>query len=137
MGKKHGKERENKALRVALYCRVATDTGEGWNLAMQKEKLRRFAEQQGYTVVAEVVDHGSGLSFDRPGIQEILRLSHRHIIDAVLAENICRIGRDMQTALRIEGKLKKQHVIIKTLQQEESVLPYMRKIQHVLGHLSV
>lgn len=137
MGKKHGKGRENKALRVAMYCRVATDTGEGWNLAMQKEKLRHFAEQQGHTVVTEVVDHGSGLPFYRPGIKEIFRLSHRHIIDAVLAENICRIGRDMQTALRIEGKLKKQHVTIKTLQQEETALPYMRKTQHVLGHLSV
>lgn len=119
-------EQNNGKLRVALYCRVATDTDEGISLEIQKEKLRKFAEQQGYEVVAVVEEAGSGLPFNRPGIKKVLRLAHRHFMDAVLAENLSRIGRDISTTFRIQGKLKKQHVAIKTLWQEEFALPYLR-----------
>ena len=117
--------------RAVLYCRVATDSDEGRSLEMQKEKLRRLAEQQGYVVMAEVVEHGSGLSLVRPGIKKLFWLSHRRMIDVVLAENLSRIGRDMKTLLRIEGKLKKQHVTIKTPQQEETALPNIRKFLNI------
>ena len=113
-------------MRVALYCRVATDTNEGLHLKAQQEKLRRFAEKQGYEVVAEIQEVGSGLPFDRPGVKEIFRLAHRHIMDAVLTDNMSRIGRDISTILRFEGKLKKQHIALKTLRQEETALLHMR-----------
>ena len=108
--------------RVVLYCRVATDADAGKSLEAQKEKLHKFAEQQGYEVVAVVEEVGGGLPFKRPGIKK----AHRHFMDAVLTENLSRIGRDISTTFRIQGKLKKQHVAIKTLWQEETALPYLR-----------
>ena len=119
-------EQNNGKLRVALYCRVATDADERKSLEAQKEKLRKYAEQQGYEVVAVVEEVGGGLPFKRPGIKKVFRLAHRHFIDAVLTENLSRIGRDISTTFRIQGKLKKQHVAIKTLWQEETALPYLR-----------
>lgn len=42
--------------RVVLYCRVATDTDGGLALKAQKEQLRRYAEEQGYTIVEEITE---------------------------------------------------------------------------------
>ncbi len=131
MGNKTDVGKNTERRRAVLYCRVATDSDESRSLELQKEKLRRFAEEQGYTVMAEVADYGSGLPFDRSGIKELFWLSHRRMIDVVLAENLSRIGRDMKTLLRIEGKLKKQHITIKTPQQEETALPNIRKFLNI------
>lgn len=107
MGKKKEGNESGKP-RVALYCRVATDHDEGRSLEAQKERLRQYAERQGYTVVAEVAEVGGGLSLDRPGIRELSGLAHRHAMNEVLAVNIDRFGRNTGDVLRFEGKLKKQ-----------------------------
>lgn len=105
---------ENRKPRVALYCRVATDHDEGRSLEAQKERLRQYAERQGYAVVAEVSEVGGGLSLDRTGIRELVGLAHRHAMDEVLAVNIDRFGRNTGDVLGFEGKLKKQHVRLNT-----------------------
>lgn len=112
MGKKKEGNESGKP-RVALYCRVATDHDEGRSLEAQKERLRQYAERQGYTVVAEVAEVG-GLSLDRPGIRELSGLAHRHAMNEVLAVNIDRFGRNTGDVLRFEGKLKKQRVRLNT-----------------------
>lgn len=113
MGKKKEGNESGKP-RVALYCRVATDHDEGRSLEAQKERLRQYAERQGYTVVAEVAEIGGGLSLDRPGIRELSGLAHRHAMDEVLAVNIDRFGRNTGDVLCFEGKLKKQRVRLNT-----------------------
>lgn len=113
MGKKKEGNESGKP-RVALYCRVATDHDEGRSLEAQKERLRQYAERQGYTVVAEVAEVGGGLSLDRPGIRELSGLAHRHAMNEVLAVNIDRFGRNTGDVLRFEGKLKKQRVRLNT-----------------------
>lgn len=113
MGKKKEGNESGKP-RVALYCRVATDHDEGRGLEAQKERLRQYAERQGYTVVAEVAEIGGGLSLDRPGIRELSGLAHRHAMDEVLAVNIDRFGRNTGDVLRFEGKLKKQRIQMNT-----------------------
>lgn len=113
MGKKRDSSKSWKP-RVVLYCRVATDHDEGRSLEAQKERLRQYAERQGYAVVAEVSEIGGGLSLDRPGIRELSGLAYRHAMDEVLAVNIDRFGRNTGDVLRFEGKLRKQHVCLNT-----------------------
>lgn len=108
------KKSENQKPRVALYCRVATDSDGGQSLEMQKERLRVYAEQQDYTVVATIAEVAKGHSLNRPGIRELSGLAHRHAIDEVLAMDLSRISRTTGNVLRLEGKLKKQHVRLNT-----------------------
>lgn len=103
-----------KKLRAALYCRVATDTDVGRSLEMQKERLRAYAEKQGYLVVAEIAEVEKGLILDRPGIRQLSGLAHRHAMDEVLTVDLSRIGRNTGDVLRFEGKMKKQHVKLDT-----------------------
>ena len=64
-------EQNNGKLRVALYCRVATDADEGKSLEAQKEKLRKYAEQQGYKVVEEIAEVAKGNTLRRAGIRRV------------------------------------------------------------------
>ena len=109
------KEEARKTMRVAVYCRLARADQEDTLLEVQKERLRVYAKERGYDIVAEIAGIGSGLSLNRPGIREMAGLAHRHMIDAVLVSDISRLCRDCGQALRLEGKLKKQGVSIESM----------------------
>src|SRR5699024_2961682 len=104
-----------KTMRVAVYCRLARADQNDTLLEVQKERLRVYAKERGYDIVAEIAEIGSGLSLNRPGIREMAGLAHRHMIDAVLVSDISRLCRDCGQTLRLEGKLKKQGVSIESM----------------------
>ncbi|MCB6415048.1 recombinase family protein [Faecalimonas umbilicata] len=124
-------EAEKKKIRVAIYCRMATDNDSRQGLEMQKERLRQYAQQQGYDIVKEISEVAKGTTLCRPGIRELYGLAHRHAIDKVLAVNIDRFGRNIEDVLRMEGKLKKQHVRLDTPQGNP--LPDYRKMVRAFG----
>lgn len=101
---------DKKGIRVAIYCRMATDNDEGWGLEMQKGQLRRYAQAHGYAVAAEVSEVAKGLSLDRPGIRELLGLAEQGRIEEILVANLSRISRNTAGLLRFEEKLGKQHI---------------------------
>lgn len=91
--------------RAVLYCRVATDSDEGRSLEMQKEKLRRFAEQQGYTVVEEIAEVAKGNTLRRSGIRRVYQLGYNKATDLVLTETSSRFARSANLLLRFNRKL--------------------------------
>lgn len=122
---------ENKKIRVAIYCRAATDGQAETALEAQRARLRAYAEEQGYNVVKEIAEVAKGNTLCRPGIRELYGLAHRHAIDKVLAVNIDRFGRNTGDVLRMEGKLKKQHVRLDTPQGNP--LPDYREMVRAFG----
>ena len=61
-------ERKSK---VALYARVSTARDQ--DPRMQIEELRRLAEQRGWNVIGEFVDHGvSGTKERRPELDRLM-----------------------------------------------------------------
>jgi len=121
---------ENKKIRVAIYCRVATDNQAETALEAQKSCLRAYAEEQGYNIVKEIDEVAKGNTLCRPGIRELYGLAHCHAIDKVLAVNIDRFGRNTGDVLLMEGKLKKQHIRLDTPQGNP--LPDYRKMVQAL-----
>lgn len=110
-------QRENgKKIRVAMYCRMATDNDENRGLEIQKSQLRNYAQEQGYAVIAEVSEVAKGLSLDRPGIRELLSLAAQNRIEEILVANLSRISRNTGDLLRFEEKLGKQHIRLNTPQ---------------------
>ena len=60
--------------------------------------LRRFAEKYQLNVVGESQDKASGLTFDRPGLNDFLEAVRQGGADALLTKDLTRLGRDaMQT----------------------------------------
>ena len=79
-------------MKAYFYCRVAHD--DSFSLERQAEELRRYAEQAGYTIVGAAAEHGSGMTLDRPALQEVMEAVLAGKVDMVLISSLDRIGRD-------------------------------------------
>ena len=79
-------------MKAYFYCRVAHD--DSFSLERQAEELRRYAKQAGYTIVGAAVEHGSGMTLDRPALQEVMEAVLAGKVDVVLISSLDRIGRD-------------------------------------------
>lgn len=82
-----------------------------FSLERQAEELRRYAEQAGYTIVGAAAEHGSGMTLDRPALQEVMEAVLAGKVDVVLISSLDRIGRDwgitkQYIALLTEHKVK-------------------------------
>ena len=79
-------------MKAYFYCRVAHD--DSFSLERQAEELRRYAKQAGYTIVGVAAEHGSGLTLDRPALQELTEAVLAGKVDVVLVNSLDRLGRD-------------------------------------------
>ena len=101
--------RRYDTMKAYFYCRVAHD--DSFSLERQAEELRRYAEQAGYTIVGAAAEHGSGMTLDRPALQEVMEAVLAGKVDVVLISSLDRIGRDwgmtkQYIALLTEHKVK-------------------------------
>ena len=69
-------------------------SGVSFSLERQAEELPRYAEQAGYTIVGAAAEHGSGMTLDRPALQELTEAVLAGKVDAVLVNSLDRLGRD-------------------------------------------
>jgi site-specific DNA recombinase len=84
--------------RVSTYARVSTEdqAKHGYSLPSQKEACAKYAEERGWTVVAEITDDGiSGATLDRPGLDRIRDMAHAGEIDGVIVYEMDRLSRKL------------------------------------------
>lgn len=94
--------------RTAIYTRTAcpNETALNW----QVQVLQSLAANLGLNVTHIIRETASGLDFDRPGLQKLMRLAERHEIGTILMTNLSRIGRDTLKVLAILEVLDKHGV---------------------------
>ena len=80
--------------RAWTYCRIDAPEDEHDCLKGQRKELLDYAEQMNFEVVGESQDTGSGLSFDRNGVTEVMEAASAGKIDVLLVVNVSRLGRD-------------------------------------------
>lgn len=78
-----------------IYCRIDAPEDVHGALKGQYERLETYAAQMGFTVVGSSQDLGSGLHFDRPGLQAVLESAKAGNFHVLLVDSVSRIGRDM------------------------------------------
>lgn len=133
-------------MKVALYARVSTDlteddlkTADGkvvfrQNPEVQLLKLREFARNRGYEVVAEYQDRASGSDPNRQQLEEMMRAAFRREFDAILIVRLDRITRSLSNLLSILQQLESAKVnLIATDQNIELSSPTGRLMVHLLG----
>ena len=91
--------------RTAIYARTAcpNETALDW----QVQVLQGLAATLNLNVASIIRETASGLDFDRPGLQKLMRLAERHEIDTILMTNLDRIGRDALKVLDVLEELDK------------------------------
>ena len=78
-----------------IYCRIYAPEDVHGALKGQYERMETYAAQMGFTVAGSSQDLGSGLNFDRPGLQAVLEAAKTGSFQILLVDSVCRIGRDM------------------------------------------
>jgi DNA invertase Pin-like site-specific DNA recombinase len=77
-----------------IYCRIDAPEDVHGALKGQYERLETYASQMGLTVVGSSQDLGSGLQFDRLGLQSALEAAENGDFQISLVDSVSRIGRD-------------------------------------------
>ena len=83
---------------TALYARLSQEAaldGESNSIANQKKILLKYATNNGFPNLTFFIDDGiSGVTFDRPGWNEMIRLAEAGKVKMVIVKDISRMGRD-------------------------------------------
>jgi DNA invertase Pin-like site-specific DNA recombinase len=104
-------------MRVAIYLRVST---AGQTVENQRIDLMRVAEQRGWTIVGEYVDHGvSGAKGrdKRPNFDRLCKDAAHGKVDVIAAWAIDRIGRSLSDVATFMSELTAQNVALYLHQQ--------------------
>ena len=85
-------------LLTVLYLRLSREDeneGDSNSIVNQKELLLRYAQEHGFTNIKIISDDGySGVSFDRPGFQELLSLANAGKVGVIITKDLSRLGRN-------------------------------------------
>ena len=83
---------------TSLYARLSQEAaldGESNSIANQKKILLKYATNNGFPNLTFFIDDGiSGVTFDRPGWNEMIRLAEAGKVKMVIVKGISRMGRD-------------------------------------------
>lgn len=122
--------------KVAVYCRVAHSSQlyDG-AIVSQRDRLRDFAEQQGFEVAAEYLDDGfNGLTLNRPAFMQMEAAVNAGEINTVFVHSISRIGRNFLTVGKWLSELKRRGVKLIALDGSH-MLPAMPDIASLVRSL--
>lgn len=99
--------------KAGLYLRLSQEDegeAESSSIATQRALLTEYAAHSGLTVIDVYTDDGySGISFDRPGFQRMLRDIEAGRINCVLTKDFSRFGRNASETMDFMDKWFPRH----------------------------
>lgn len=119
-----------------LYARVSGDdrSKEGRNLAGQLEMGREYAQEHGYTIVAELAedDRGaSGAEINLPQLSRVRDMAAGDEFDVLVVREIDRLSRNLAKQLIVEEELQRAGVSIEYVLGEYPDTPEGRLNKHI------
>ena len=100
-----------KQLKVVGYIRCASKDNAEKSISVQKEAIKDFCKDKGYTLLRFYEDIGqSGLKADGPAFFEMLADSYAGKFDAVIVHKIDRFSRNIVELNRNRNILKANNV---------------------------
>lgn len=95
---KQSKSKISKDSTAALYVRLSRDDnleGDSYSIQNQKKLLQKVAKEKGYTNHVIFCDDGiSGVTMNRPGLQDMLKFIDAGKASAVFVKDMSRLGRN-------------------------------------------
>ena len=87
----------NNMFRVGIYIRLSRDDGniESDSIVSQRSLLKRYIEENNYTLIDEYVDDGfTGTNFERPAFKRMIKDIEHGKINMIITKDMSRLGRD-------------------------------------------
>lgn len=122
------------SLRVAVYARVSTD---GQELAHQVEACRRFCTFKEFEVVEVFSEVGSGKSFRRPRLLEMIGRLRKREFEAVVCFRFDRLGRNMQEVVLFFEEMEAKGIQVYSVNENLDVsTPIGRAMRDIILRLA-
>ena len=131
-------KKEGEAMKAAIYCRVSTDNqeAEGTSLQTQLEACRNYCQDKSYDVAYRFNEAFSGLTLDRPQLNELRDLVRNEKIDVVVVYCLDRLSRNATHGVIIRDELDKHHVILESVTEDIDKTPLGEAITYLRGTFS-
>ena len=101
-------------MKAIIYCRVSTEGQEqdGTSLQTQLEACLNYCKLKGYEVTSQFSEAWSGLSLERPKLEELREKVRSDSIDAVVVYSLDRFSRDPVHGVILMQELEKHDVLL-------------------------
>jgi site-specific DNA recombinase len=101
-------------MKTAIYCRVSTEGQEqdGTSLKTQLEACVKYCKNKSYEIVCQYAEAWSGLSLERPRLNELREVVRSQQIDSVVVYSLDRFSRDPVHGVILMQELEKHGVIL-------------------------
>ncbi|MBN1665955.1 MAG: recombinase family protein [Anaerolineales bacterium] len=98
--------------RAICYARVSTDeqAEKGYSLPSQLEACQLYAQQNGFTVTAEITDDYTGTTLDRPGFNHLWDMFTQRKADVLIVYTSDRLARSLIDLLTLQDELEAMQV---------------------------
>lgn len=120
-------------MKVVIYSRVSVQAQEK-QLNEQTEKLKKYAETMGWTIVETFVDlGGSGRDIKRPVLQNMINFIETHDVDKVLVIRLNRLSSNpLDVQFLIEDVFSKNNTgLVALYENVDTALPYDKEITSI------
>lgn len=127
-----------KDIKVILYIRVSSheQAMEGYSIGEQTERLKKYADAMGWTVVKIYTDPGyTGADTHRPGLRELIRAVEAGRADKIVVYKLDRLSRSQKdTLFLIEDIFLKNNTDFVSMSENfDTATPFGRAIIGILA----
>lgn len=124
--------------RVLLYIRVSSheQAVEGYSIGEQTERLEKYADAMGWTVIKTFTDPGyTGADTHRPGLRELIRAVEAGRADKVVVYKLDRLSRSQKDTLYLieDVFLKNNTDFVSMSENFDTATPFGRAIIGILA----
>lgn len=123
---------------ATIYCRVSTDNqeAEGTSLQTQLEACLKYCQEKGYEVTHRFIEIFSGLSLERPKLNELRERVRNEQIDIVVVFCLDRLSRDPTHGVILTQELEKHGVKLEAVIEDVDNSELGKLISYIRGFAS-
>jgi len=123
---------------TAVYCRVSTDNqeAEGTSLQTQMEACLKYCHDKGYDSVHRFCEAYSGLTLERPKLNELREMVRNEQFDIVLVYCLDRLSRDPTHGVILTQELEKHGVKLEAVIEDVDNTELGKLISYIRGFAS-
>ena len=125
-------------MRAAIYCRVSTEDQEreGTSLQTQLEACLNYCRDKGYEVAYHFSEAYSGLTLQRPKLNELRELVRAGDIDVIAVYCLDRLSRDPTHGVILTQELEKHNVTLEAVTETVDSSELGKLMSYIRGFAS-